>query len=359
MSPSTNISSTLTPTPQSSVQSSTPPESQSAPASRTFFSGSLPQSPPRLPAPPLSSSQIVSEDAPAPASAPIIPAQSGEAALKQLFDAAHDLGLDETALSELLARSPSAASKSTTWTKSARSNSVVDSRKSQLTELREGTASPSSFDGRPSVDTMSYRPSAEIRQLTIRKNTDPSSLARPIPSPAPKDPSAAVVRRTIIIPSDSKATMDLNALLRKQSTSRRRQSLGAGSINSARSLQDRVPTPPPPRANANKRFSAGRSPPVPNLPSFAAHGDSLVPPAQMEKSNSTYESLYVFGHVPDCHYSFVSMFRYEMYAGENKMPGTALGDGGAGGSQSAQGEVACEPGAAVEVIELANGETIW
>ncbi|KAI0086622.1 hypothetical protein BDY19DRAFT_995640 [Irpex rosettiformis] len=341
LSPSTTISSALTPTPQYSVQSSTTPESQSAPASRTFFAGSRPLSPPQLPMPSLSSSQA-GIDIPAPASAPIAPAQSGEAALKQLFDAAHDLGLDESALSELLARSPSTASKSTVWTKSVRSNSVADGRQSQRTELRESTASPLSFDGRSSIDPMSSRPSTEIRQLTIRKNTEPSATTRPAPSPASKDPLATVIRRTIIIPSDSKATMDLNALLRKQSTSRRRQSLGGGSINSARSIQDRVPTPPPPRANASKRFSAGRSPPVPTMPSFAAHGDTIAPPAQMEKSNSTYESL------------------YEMYAGDVRTPAAAHVDGIPSGSQSVQGEAGgVEAGAAVEVIELANGETIW
>ena len=33
--------------------------------------------------------------------------------------------------------------------------------------------------------------------------------------------------------------------------------------------------------------------------------------------------------------------------------------GGVGGSQATQGEAADEAGTAVEVIELANGETIW
>ncbi|KAI0691190.1 hypothetical protein BC835DRAFT_1417305 [Cytidiella melzeri] len=331
------LSPASTPTQHYSVHGSTRsdslPDSRSAPASRTVFSGSRPLTPSDITSPSLSSSQTIVEDTPVPA--PIAPAQSGEAALKQLFDAAHDLGLDQIALNELLARSPSAASNTTARARAGRSNSAAGTRQTQHTELRETMPSPLPFDVRPSVEAISSGPSPEIRHLTIRKNATSTMLP---PAPAQKDPSTAVVRRTIIIPSDSKATMDLNALLRRQSTSRKRQSVGAASMSSARSIQDRVPTPPPPRSNASKRFSAGRSPPVPTLPSFSARDES---PGAIEKSNSTYESL------------------YEMYAGDSRTPSTAFADGGASSSQATQGEAAGEGGPAVEVVELANGETIW
>ncbi|KAI0340118.1 hypothetical protein BDW22DRAFT_1360638 [Trametopsis cervina] len=339
LSPSTTISSALTSTQQENMYDSTSFEAHSAPASRTLFSGTRPQSPAHTLSPSFSSSPSVQDDTPVPASAPATAVQPGEAALKQLFDAAHDLGLDQAALNELLARSPSAASKSTAWTKVTRSDSVSGSRQSQPAELRDSIPSPLPSDGRPSAEAISSRPSAEIRQLTIRKNGDASQAARS--TPGGSDPRA-IVRRTIIIPSDAKATMELSALMRKQS-SRRRQSVGAASLNSVKSVQDRVPTPPPHRSNAAKRFSGGRSPPVPNLPpSFSALAEGVTAPTQMEKSNSTYDSL------------------YEMYAGDSRTPSAAFADGhGIGGGPAGQGDTNGETGPAVEVIELASGETIW
>lgn len=47
-----------------------------------------------------------------------------------------------------------------------------------------------------------------------------------------------------------------------------------------------------------------------------------------------------------------------MYAGDTRTPSTAFVEG-VSGNQSTQGENGGEAGTAVEVIELANGETIW
>lgn len=46
-----------------------------------------------------------------------------------------------------------------------------------------------------------------------------------------------------------------------------------------------------------------------------------------------------------------------MYAGDSRAPSAAFAEGQGGVSQL--GELGNENGTAVEVIELANGETIW
>ena len=46
-----------------------------------------------------------------------------------------------------------------------------------------------------------------------------------------------------------------------------------------------------------------------------------------------------------------------MYAGDSRTPSAAIAEGS--GINATQGESLGEPGTAVEVIELANGETIW
>lgn len=50
--------------------------------------------------------------------------------------------------------------------------------------------------------------------------------------------------------------------------------------------------------------------------------------------------------------------RYDMYAGDSRGTSAAVPDGMVAGT-SQQGEALPEPGQALEVIELANGETIW
>lgn len=104
----------------------------------------------------------------------------------------------------------------------------------------------------------------------------------------------SVVRRTLFFPSGNGSNSDLATLMRKASKSRRRAS--GTSMQSTRSVHDRVPTPPPP-ARA-KRFSADPSPPVPRLPmSYSSQNQggllSTVPTAEagLEKTSSNYESL--------------------------------------------------------------------
>ncbi|GJE98131.1 hypothetical protein PsYK624_143530 [Phanerochaete sordida] len=385
-SPSTAGARPLTASPAASrvdpPRTSTDSQMRSAPATQGQFSQLRPLSPQS----PLSQSfpEAIPEDTVPPASAPLPhPRDSNDAAaLRQLYDAAANLGLDQEALHDLVVRSPSTTSRTTTWSKLTRNNSVATRRRTQQTDslapqspglpsesrvsvaesrpsfsetrpsiaetrpsVSEGRPSnsdirPSFSDGRPSTEAVLPRPSAEIRQLTIRKHADASSASRSTPQPG-SDPRRTIVRRTIIVPSDSRTpAMDLQEMLRRQSTSQRRRSAGAGSIASNRSLQDRAPTPPPPRSSTSRRFSTDRTPPVPSLPpSFTAQASALHPPAQMEKSSSAYDSL------------------YDMYSGDNRGPNAASLD--AAGPSSQAEEPLPESGPALEVIEYANGETIW
>lgn len=261
----------------------------SAPAAQSQFAALRPLSPQS----PLSPSfaQSIPEDSVPLANAPV---PQADEALRQLYNAGKSLGLDEAALHDLVARSPSVTSRTTTWSKLTRNNSVAANHQTQHSDSRDGrpSQSPLLSESRPSIDALSPRPSAEIKQLSVRKHAEPSSSLRGLPQ-ANTDPLRTVVRRTIILPSDSHTSVtDLTNLIRKQTTSQRRRSAGAGSITSNRSLQDRAPTPPPPRSAGGKRFSADRSPPVPHLPQvLVSHANTLLPPAQVEKSNSTYDSL--------------------------------------------------------------------
>ncbi|KAI0648259.1 hypothetical protein C8Q79DRAFT_564029 [Trametes meyenii] len=256
-------------------------------------------------------------------------------ALRQLFDAATNLGLDQAALNDLIARSPSTSSRSTAWTKLTRATSTNDSRKSQVPVIK-GRATPESIrspasEGRPSFEGFSPRPSTEMRPPVPRGQESPER-------PRQQQRDAAqnmVVRRTIIFPSDSRASgVDLSTLMRKHSSSRRRASVGSKS-----SIHDRVPTPPPPHRAGGRRFSTDSSPPVPVLPpSFSATGEnSLAVPSGVDKSGSAYDSL------------------YEMYSGDGRGQTLSAETPGAGSSR----EAIPEAGPALEVIEMANGETIW
>lgn len=122
-----------------------------------------------------------------------------------------------------------------------------------------------------------------------------------------------------------------------------RRSSSATSAQSARSVHDRAPTPPPPKTNGARRLSTDRSPPVPSMAtSITAQAEALLrgPTGGVttEKSNSAYESL------------------YDMYSGENKHASTLVDDSG---RERGHDSTAAQEGTAVEVVEMANGETIW
>ncbi|KIY66295.1 hypothetical protein CYLTODRAFT_423574 [Cylindrobasidium torrendii FP15055 ss-10] len=155
----------------------------------------------------------------------------------------------------------------------------------------------------------------------VQEVREAGQLRPPNRKPAPEyrrsEVRSTVLRRTIIMPSemgDTGQAFDLNAIINGHGgglmpglggKSNRRRSTA-----SSRSVQERAPTPPPPRGN--KRYSRDQAPPMP-----------LQVPA-MEPSNSNIDSL------------------YEMY-----------GDGRPVMAHSNESRPA------LEVIELANGETIW
>jgi len=142
-----------------------------------------------------------------------------------------------------------------------------------------------------------------------------------------QDDTNTIVRRTIIYPEDRAISVaDLNGLARKGS--RRRRASAISAVSSNRSVYERAPTPPPPRSPTARRFSTDESPPVPQLPPSWNKGIGVSPVGG--HSNNTYDGY------------------DDGYLGEK-------------GSQSAPPEAgsSSEPGPALEVIELANGETIW
>lgn len=279
-----------------------PRQSQSAPATKSTFQSSVS---PHVPPPSASPSnrnttpEAVTSQPQQLKQLPDAPAQES-LALKQLFDAASNLGLDQTALNDLLARSNS--SRSTTAMNLFRNELAAgDSfRPPTKTEIvLDNARSPSSNGGRPSEDGFIERKEDRISSAVPRKRIKSKFLPDGQEGDAVANP---VVRRTIIFPSDSRAsTIDVNILMRKNSQSRKRQSASAVSVtSSSRSVHDRAPTPPPPRSPTGRRFSHDASPPVPQLPvSFSAQAESLLPlptpraniASPMEKSNSAYDSL--------------------------------------------------------------------
>ncbi|KAK0459548.1 uncharacterized protein EV420DRAFT_272427 [Desarmillaria tabescens] len=239
-------------------------------------------------------------------------------ALRQLFDAAHNLGLDEQKLNDLLlVRSGSTSSRTSNWPSTlTRSNSSAaafvtpDGRRP--TQVRDNERPVTTGVNSRTVDDK-----GPSRAPSLRKQ--PDHLRRPREGQNERDPAvSAVIRRTIIVPSDSRAsTVDINALLRKNSSRRRRVS--AASI-SGRSIHDRVPTPPP--RTAGRRYSKDTSPPVPQLP-------QAVPQAVSVSGKSHL-------NVP----------------GDNKPNAQSSAPNERAGPSEATGP-------SIEVIELANGETIW
>ena len=247
-------------------------------------------------------------------------------ALRQLWDAASHLKLDSTALNNLVARSPSNVSKSSSWSKAITRTSLVPRKSKPIGTLpEEGPASsrPSFSEGRSSLEGL-QRVSSKvagpvIRELFIKKH--PTSTRRNddiltqqtgstglrleqskqdighsqthghrTPPQSEEKPNSrnTILRRTIIVPSETKVLpAEIQNLLRKGSTKRRRSASAA----SMHSIQDRAPTPPPPKNGpsvSGKRFSADASAnPMPG----SSSSNYLEVPGIQEKVNSAYDSL--------------------------------------------------------------------
>ena len=249
-------------------------------------------------------------------------------ALRQLWDAASQLKLDSAALNNLVARSPSNVSKSSTWSKSMTRTSLVPSRKSKpidtLPEEGPPSSRPSFSEGRSSLEGL-QRVSSKvagpvIRRLSIKKHSNSirrkgetptqqtgsidlrfqqpkqddaqpqTQTHQPPPQSEEKpNPRNTIVRRTIIIPSETKGLpSEIQNLLRKGSTKRRRSASAA----STHSIQDRAPTPPPPKNGPGvhgKRFSTDVS--TNPMPGSSSSHNNLEVPGAHDKVNSAYDSL--------------------------------------------------------------------
>ena len=212
-------------------------------------------------------------------------------ALKQFIDAANNLGLDQAALTEFLNRSTSISSKRLT-AQSSKHMSTMSSDKIGNDKSNPTLAEPApvlaASDLHHDVGQSSPRPSGEfVGKAPVRR-----------PVTRKPDANAAVVRRTLIFPSEAKqSTLELGTGLRKSSSTRRRRSASAASVHSS-SLHDRVPTPPPPKSPTGRRFSSEQSPPLPLIPNSLLSQTEAVsnlpqsaPAVPLEKSNSAYDSL--------------------------------------------------------------------
>lgn len=275
------------------------------------------------------------------------------AAVKQLFEAATNLGLDQAALNDLLARSASVSSRTAGWSLSkSTSNAAAGSSiaRGDISAIQSRSPLPEpqfTDDGGIS----SGGDDRTVRKLSIRKTGESSHNHQSIPE------NPAIVRRTLIFPSDFRASKtDLSQMARKPSGKRNRRPGSATSAQSGRSVHDRAPTPPPPKSNGGKRFSTDRSPPLPT--SIAAQAEALLHPstsgAPVEKPNFAYDSLWVI--ILPVFPCLIFTIRYDMYVGESKNPNAPADDAVDIGSSHEEGH---PDGAALELIEMANGETIW
>ncbi|KAI6103551.1 hypothetical protein F5141DRAFT_1189864 [Pisolithus sp. B1] len=263
-------------------------------------------------------------------------------AVKQLFEAASNLGLDKVALNDLLARSTS-VSRATGWGLSAGSRGVGGAKSpipagpvaNNVDQTRPATPDDKrNDDANSAVNGVDDR---TVRAMSMRKPVNSTPSDQGVETPA-------VVRRTLIFPSEFKTSkLDVGPSSRRQSMKRHRRTGSATSAQSARSVHDRAPTPPPPKANGARRLSADRSPPIPSMAtSITAQAEALLrgPTGGVttEKPNSAYESL------------------YDMYSGENKHASTPVDELG---RERGHDGTATQEGTAVEVVEMANGETVW
>lgn len=198
-------------------------------------------------------------------------APTDPAALRKFMDAAESLGLNQSAVNDFLAlnspRSPEPTPLSATFSRSDVDVSRHRESPPMIAPI-ERIASPISENFIENSMDLLRRPSTSQRNYLAPTGT---RRVRELSSPSGNSDNA-IVRRTIYIPSangNNGSTPDLTTLTRKMSKSVKRAS--GMSMQSGRSVHDRVPTPPPP-ARA-KRFSADGSPPVPSL--AARWGDSL------------------------------------------------------------------------------------
>ncbi|KAI6117740.1 hypothetical protein EDD16DRAFT_1587241, partial [Pisolithus croceorrhizus] len=179
----------------------------------------------------------------------VTPSTKSGASSAEATARASNLGLDKVALNDLLARSTS-VSRATGWGLSAGSRGVGGVK----SPIPAGPVANNVDQTRPATpDDKRMMTPTHVNAETV--NSTPSDQGVETP---------AVVRRTLIFPSEFKTSkLDVGPSSRRQSMKRHRRTGSATSAQSARSVHDRAPTPPPPKANGARRLSADRSPPFP------------------------------------------------------------------------------------------------
>ncbi|GAB1517550.1 hypothetical protein RhiTH_000599 [Rhizoctonia solani] len=272
---------------------------------------------PPPPPPPLSAPQSAPADmSTGSIHTPASSQQVDEEALRRLYDAASQLGLDHSAINDILVRSQSTSSRSTGWTQASPMTPT-----SHTIDAAPAPSLPSVLERSMSVTTPKPpRPNPALgRQLSLKPYN--GLPLRPTPSQEESTPRASVVRRTVIFPTPpGRASSEMS---RRPSSRHRRNRSGSVHSNKS-SVQDRTPTPPPSRAPINKRFSKDASPPVPQLPNGIE--GSVTSTLQVPRSGSAFSV--------NNYDSF-----YDMYAedSEEQQP----------------------VGSAVEVLELSDGQIVW
>ncbi|KAF8652683.1 hypothetical protein AX16_004188 [Volvariella volvacea WC 439] len=348
--------------------------------------------------PPTQPSQLPSADSPIPAVHTSHSSTDTTESLKALFVAASNLGLDQGELNALVARSHSSSSKSTDWTLLSKNPSPASSGQTTqedsngadntVPSLRSGerivadkpltTEDPgrsaltstiptreqtnSSRSSSPAVPQPQQQSQSQLQHSPSTSTVRKRSIRKGENGRRPREGQAdynAVVRRTIIVPSELPPNFDLASLVSKANARQKRTS--ATSL-SARSTQDRSPTPPPSRAPTGRRFSVEEPPPVPLVPNAVSNPLIYSAATAMSLSNTpgtTINQAHPDPHVApsststpyDPMYDFLSG---ASLAGEDEVPESS--------QRLSQGEGLedLEPGVpALELLELANGETIW
>lgn len=191
--------------------------------------------------------------------------------IQRLFDVASDLGVDQSALNDLLVRSASTSTQATRWSRAT----GADPRGSMLTSNPrpgippfEEPSTPTPPPPATSDSTSLHKPRARPRPGRDAKNGDGGN--------------SVVLRRTLIFPSDTRVSTAEPTPVKRSSSQRKRTSLQS---HPGRSVHDRAPTPPPGRTSQDQR--SGSFPPVPQLPSSLAGAGSVI-----QSTNSPYDSLY-------------------------------------------------------------------
>ncbi|KAF8758832.1 protein modification by small protein conjugation [Rhizoctonia solani] len=217
---------------------------------------------PPPPPPPLSAPQSAPADmSTGSIHTPASSQQVDEEALRRLYDAASQLGLDHSAINDILVRSQSTSSRSTGWTQASPMTPT-----SHTIDAAPAPSLPSVLERSMSVTTPKPpRPNPALgRQLSLKPYN--GLPLRPTPSQEESTPRASVVRRTVIFP-----TPPGHAIVPDRSFE---QIVGAGPNSYAS-----------PRALLTSDFE-GCFPPVPQLPNGIE--GSVTSTLQVPRSGSAF-----------------------------------------------------------------------